>query len=359
MSNRLLNLAKAITTINGRKIHPSEKLVLLALADDARDAMGGRTKELIINRELQERTGLSERAVRMAISALIKAGHISRKPGRPGAAMDTLVHPVPASEQPSAQAIAPAAEVAAKPAAIAGQPATIAGGSYSIRIKDQDNHSPTAARAREPVAVEEVKQPEAAADPVDALFDRWDAMATALKIPGPATRSLARRAAMAARIAEFGAGQMAMAIDTAERKARAGAFRRASGQGDLFLTIDALLGLGNARGLLLLERLLEGDGFGVADGQAAVAGDAPAPVAVASVPGEGPAEAQIRAAAMQQLGRATYQAWLAPARLSMGPDGLTITAASAFAADHISNQIAPQLRRQGMAVRVTRERIGA
>ncbi len=338
MSNRLLNLAKAITTINGRKIHPSEKLVLLALADDARDHLGGRTKDLIINRQLQEATGLSERAVRMAISVLIAAGHISRQPGKPGAAMDTLVHPRQAAEQAPEQAIAGPADVAAKPADIAAQPATIAGGSYSIRIKDQDNPSPTLGRAREPAAADQ--------DEVGQVFAAWDAFHQRAGLQ-PVARGMARRGAVAARIADHGLGNALMVVDRTERAVKQR--RQPKGQGDLFFSFDMVFGVGKAAGIGLFERMLDGE-FTPAE-----------PVVVAPAvearAGEGPAEAAARAKARVAIGEAAYGAWLAGAAFRIDGDAVAVQVGSAFAADFINQNISGQLRRAGLAVRVGVERV--
>ena len=359
MSNRLYNLAQEVTLVTGadgqqRPPHPSEMAVLLCLANDARDNLGGVTTDKLPTAEIRRRTRLSEAAVRKAYRVLQQSGHITRLPCQNGEQALTRVHPVVTPKQKRNTWVSP---VQGSPIPNTGDPCIEDRGPYregNNNHSKRPEHHAKCGRAREPAAVEGLKGP---ADPVDALFDRWDAMAAAIGIPGPATRSLSRRAAMAARIAEFGAGRLAMAIDTAERQARAGAFKRANGQGDLFLTIDALLGLGNARGMMLLERLLEGDRFGVAVEPGRAEPLAPPPID--TLPGEGAAEAEIRAAAAQLLGGPVYRAWLAPARLALGPDGLTITARSAFDAEHISNHIAPRLRRPGLAVRVTAERTAA
>lgn len=336
MSNRLLNAAKAITSINGRKIHPSEKLVLLALADDARDYLGGRTEKLIINRQLQEITGLSERAVRMAISALIADGHISRQPGKPGAAMETLVHP--------GRPVAPEADIAPKPADIAAKPATIAGGPYS---RENNNHTPSPedrdARAREP----------AAPDEVDQLFNAWDAFLERAKLPGPVTRSPARRAAIRSRLAEYGQGRLMMAIDQAERGYRAGKFRR-PGQGDLWLNIDRVFEVRpHDAAMGLLAELL--------DGQHAPPTPKANPSPAAPPPdraGEGEAEREVRRLAKAAMGDHSYQAWLQYAALRIEGDTLWIRGASAFATDWLVNQLGNEIRRaasqatRGQAIRI-------
>jgi hypothetical protein len=337
MSNRLANIAKRITSLGGRKMHASEKGVLLALCDDARDHLGGRSR--LTNRQLQGITGLSERAIRMAITALAEAGHISREIGEPGAPPCILVHPGEAGP-----AVAAPADIAAPGATIASPPGNHCRGSYRERNNNQviqpSDHT-TGGRAREPSASDEVEQ----------VFAAWDAFHQRVGLQ-PVARGMARRGAVAARIAEAGIGNTLMVVDRTERARREG--RAPKGQGDLFFGFDIVFGVGRAAALNVFDRMLDGE-FGGAE--AAVI-DAPAP-AVASVPGEGPAEAEVRAAAAQLLGSAQYQAWLAPVRMALGPDGLTITAGSAFAADHITNEIAPKLRRPGMAVRVVRERVGA
>ena len=334
MSNRLINLAKRVQSIGARRIHPSEKATLLALADDARDHLGGRTKDVITNRHIQEATGLSERAVRMAITALADAGHITREAGQPGAPMLTVVHP--------GGRMADACEPIAAPAAIAPGGATIAGeggnhcrGSYSIRDITQDHPSPTAGRAREPAAADQGE--------VAQVFAAWDGFHQRAGLV-PVARGMARRAAVAARIADHGLGNALTIVDRTERAVKER--RQPKGQGDLFFSFDMVFGVGAAAKIGIFERMLDGE-FTPAEVPVA------APELVKAFhDGEGPAEAAIRTAARDSLGESTYRAWLEPAALRLEGDDLLIITASPFAADNIANQITPHLRRRGLTVRV-------
>lgn len=331
MSNRLINLAKRVQRIGDRRIHPSEKAVLLALADDARDHLGGRTKDVITNRHIQQATGLSERAVRMAITALAEAGHISRQAGEPGAPMITLVHPGVAADQ----AVAGAAAVAPPPAAIAGPPGNHCRGSYRIEDNTQNIPSPTLARAREPAAPDEVEQ----------VFSAWDAFQQRVGLPQVA-RGMARRGAVAARIAEAGLGNTLMVVDRTERARRDG--RAPKGQGDLFFSFDMVFGVGRAAALNVFDRMLDGE-FGLAKAEPAPA--APPPLAIE----EGDVERQVRERARRELGDYTHDAWLATARLQVEGDTLHILTRTAFDADWINSQISDTLRRA--AADATRGRV--
>lgn len=332
MSNRLINLAKRVQSIGARRIHPSEKATLLALADDAREHLGGRTKDVITNRHIQEATGLSERAVRMAITALAEAGHITREAGQPGAPMLTVVHP--------GGRIADACEPIAAPAAIAPGGATIAGeggnhcrGSYSNRDYTQDNPSPTAGRAREPAAAD---QDEGMLDPVGQVFAAWDGYHQRAGL-GPVARGMARRAAVAARIADHGLGNALMIVDRTERAVKER--RQPKGQGDLFFSFDMVFGVGSAAKIGIFERMLDGQ-FTPPEPKVA----APEPVARVDRSGEGEA-GRLREAVRADVGDHSYQAWIEPCRFEFDGDVLVLTTPSAFKADWVQQHYADTLRR--------------
>jgi hypothetical protein len=359
MSNRLHNQAKRITSLAGRRIHPSEKAVLLALADDARDHLGGRSK--LTAKQISEITGFSRRAVGMAISALADAGHISREAIQPGAPLITLVHP---GEAP-AQAVARVAEIAKGRAAIANPVSSHCQGSY----REENNYQST--EPRDHGTCERAREP-AALDEVDQVFAAWDAWLERCGLPGPVTRVPVRRAAIAAQLAQFGLGRLLMAIDRAERGYRAGKFNRA-GQGDLWFTFDKVFEVGGARGFNLLARLLDGWEFGSVPaaagghGQGGAAGEgagAPADPAVPpDVPADAPAwERDLRARLAAALGAQAYAAWIAPVRLCRDADGgLIVAAPSAFDADWIGQHYRTAIDRAhgGRCIIRARERVSS
>jgi hypothetical protein len=354
MSNRLHNQAKRITSLAGRRIHPSEKAVLLALADDARDHLGGRSK--LTNRQLQEITGLSERAIRLAIGVLAEAGHIVREAGEPGAPFITLVQPQ--------SAVAGAAGFAPAGGEIAPPRGSHCRGSY----REENNYQST--EPRDHGTCERAREP-AAPDEVDQVFAAWDAWLERCGLPGPVTRMPARRAAIAAQLAQFGLGRLLMAIDRAERGYRAGKFNRA-GQGDLWFTFDKVFEVAGARGFNLLARLLDGE-FGSVPaaasrhGQGGAAGEgagAPADPAVPpDVPADAPAwERDLRARLAAALGRQAYAAWLAPCRLDRCAEGgLIVAAPSAFDADWIGQHYRTAIDRAhgGRCIIRARERVSS
>ena len=69
-------------------LDPSQKLVLLSLADNSNDA--GVCWPSIAN--MVRKTGLSERMVQYALAALVEQGHLSRN-DRPGRSTVYTVHP--------------------------------------------------------------------------------------------------------------------------------------------------------------------------------------------------------------------------------------------------------------------------
>lgn len=346
MSNLLYNLAQEVTLVTGidgkqRAPFASEMAVLLCLANDARDRDGGVTTKDLTTEVIRQRTRLSEAAVRKAYRVLQSSGHITRLPGEQGKMARTRVHPVVAKPKRETW-VSP---VQGTHSQKTGDPCIENRGPYRESNYNQDIQPEHHAhgRAREP----------AAPDEVDQLFDAWDAFLERTGQAGPATRSPARRMALRARLAEHGLGRLMMAIDQAERGYRAGKFNRA-GQGDLWLTFDKVFEVGHAAALGLLARLLDQE-FAPPAPKAEPSPAAPLPERA----GEGEAVTRIRAAARATLGDHAYQAWLAPAALQLVDGELLITAPSAFAADWIGQNIAPKLRRPGMAVRVSVERISA
>lgn len=343
MSNRLLNLAKRVNTVAGRKIHPSEKGVLMALADDAREHLGGRSR--LTAKQLADITGFSRRAVGMAIAVLADEGHISREPGEPGAPITTLVHPSQSTAR--VEPIATGHEPIAKVGRSHCQGSIIEGNNNQY---SRPEHHATGGRAREPAAAVDQE----AADPVEQVFAAWDAFHQRAGLQYPVARGMNRRAAVAARIADHGLGNALMIVDRTERAVKER--RQPKGQGDMFFSFDMVFGVGKAANIGIFERML--------DGEFTPPEPTPAPPSGQAAlddchPGEGPAEAAIRTAARAALGESTYRAWLEPAGLRLDGDELVITTTSRFAADHITNQIAPRLRRPGLAIRVEVERITA
>jgi hypothetical protein len=330
VSNRIIHQVHRL-----RDVKSTARAVLLVLADEARDYAGGRST--LTTAQIADRTGLSRRTVHRAYVDLIAAGHITREATAPGAALSTIVHP---GGGEAGQPVSAPAAVAEGYANLSAPPCQSVRGSYSIRDIDQVNPSPTPERAREPADQDEVGQ----------VFAAWDAFHVRAGLP-PVARGMARRGAVAARIADHGLGNALMIVDRTERAVRER--RQPKGQGDLFFSFDMVFGVGKAASIGIFERMLDGE---FTPAVAAVVLE-PKPAAVRD--GEGEAEAGIRAAARAALGDSAYRAWLEPAGVRLAGGEVVISAGSAFAADHIANQIAPVLRRPGLAVRVEIERIHA
>jgi len=319
MSNRLIHQVHRLRDVKG-----TARAVLLVLADEARDYAGGRST--LTTAQIADRTGLSRRTVHRAYVDLIAAGHITREATAPGAALSTIVHP---GGGEACQPVSAPAAVAEGSANLSAPPCQSVRGSYSIRNIDQVYPSPTPARAREPADQDEVGQ----------VFAAWDAWLERCKLPGPVTRTPARRAAVAAQLAEFRVGQLIQAIDRAERGYRSGKFNR-QGQGDLWFTFDKVFEVAGAKGFNLLARLLDGE-FGAAESAGANAADRPAPVDRSD---EGEA-GRLRQAVRADVGDHSYEAWVAPCRFEFDGDALVLTAPSAFKADWVQQHFADTLRR--------------
>ena len=331
MSNALL---RAVHRVKG--LPPMARQVLTVLADEARDSRGGRSS--LTTAQISDRTGLSRRTIHRAYVILTDAGHITREETAPGAPFATLVHPLIGT--------------AATPASVSEGAATVSDPLCqpvrgSIYREEPVTISPRE-RAREPVAEEE-----GSADPVDQVFEAWDAWTTRAGLPGPVTRDAARRVAVANKLAAVGLGQVLMTIDTVERGVAAGGFRRkgaVAGQGDLFCTFDAVFELGHAAGLRLFTRLLDGE-----FGRPVHATDPAENASTAPVYATEPPRAQaIRAALRQRLGVQICKAWIDKLQFEDAGGELLALAPSAFHADYVASQFAADLRRAaGGPVKIT------
>lgn len=321
MSNRLVNLVHRVSGLKG-----PARAVLLVLADEARDHRGGRST--LTTGQISERTGFSKRTVHRAYVELAEAGHITREAAQPGAAVETLVHP--------GEALSAPAGVSAPAASLSAPACQSVRGSYREEEYNQSTipeDRDAGGRAREPAAL----------DQVDQLFDAWDAFLERGKLPGPITRSPARRAAIRSRLAEYGQGRLMMAIDQAERGFRAGKFRR-PGQGDLWLNIDRVFEVRpHDAAMGLLAELLDGAHARPVAAKSEVVASA-ARVKI-DRSGEGEAEREVRRLAKEAMGDHSYEAWLAASGLRIEGDTLFVQACSEFAADWIANQLGDHLRR--------------
>ncbi len=317
MSNRLVNLVHRVKGIKG-----PARAVLLVLADEARDHRGGRSS--LTTAQIADRTGFSARTVHRAYVDLADAGHITREAGEPGAAVMTLVHP-------AIEGVSAAASVSAPPAGLSVPPCQSVRGSYREENKNHNtlprDHG-TCGRAREPAApaVEVVSE-----DPVEQVFAAWNAFQKRVGL-APVASVMARRAAVASRVATYGLGSTLMMVDKTERLLRE---RRApKGQGDLFWRFDMVFGVGNLATYMVFERMQEGQFDAPAELD-------PAPTALPSVD-QGD---DLRNAIVAEIGEGLYQAWVRDCGLAIDGDELVVTAQTLFKADWISQHYASQLRR--------------
>jgi hypothetical protein len=195
-------------------------------------------------------------------------------------------------------------------------------------------------RAREPVA-------ENSGDPVEQVFDAWDAWTRRAGLPGPIQRDAARRVAVANKLAAVGLGQVLMTIGTVERGVAAGGFRKKNpvpGQGDLFCTFDAVFEVGHAAALRLFTRLLDGE-FG-RPAEKVQPGAANSQADCANSQSDEPPRVQaIRARLRERLGQSTSAAWIDRLRLEEAGGELLALAPNAFHADFVSTNLAHELRR--------------
>lgn len=381
MSNRLYNIAQRVrritpigrdgTILPERDLFGSEKAVLLALANDARDHDGGRSR--LTTAHIAERQCISPRSIRNAYAVLVAAGHITREPGPPGAPFVTIVHPVLAVS-PSLPGAYPA---------IATPPGNECHPIIDIMIQPID-HSPQAGaredcfsddsgtRLRGPVPEipaapvpkpepEPETEPETPLPPVDQVFAAWDGWRDRAGLPGPVTRTAARRVAVDKAVRDHGLGRVLMMVGTVEREVRAGNFRRKAhaGQDTIWATFDAAFEVGYAAGLNLLARLLDGDFGALVPEPGAAPALAVADVGTPGDPDEPAAVKRLRAVLRDKLGARACAAWIDPLRFEQRGDDLVAVAGSAFAADYLATNYGAQLRSAaGRQVRISvKERV--
>ncbi|MBB6228336.1 hypothetical protein FHS79_002521 [Polymorphobacter multimanifer] len=381
MSNRLHNLAKHVTSAGHRRLRPSEKSVLLILADDARDAHGGRSR--LTTRQICTISGLSPRAVGLAYATLAQAGLITREATCAGGAFDTLVHPnaAPAEFAGVAKTVVatpsqntrPLAKSATPLAKIATPLANSATPLIDIRNLPID-HTPKArvcehcrqalpedhpgpvpvvpAVVAEP-AVQPSAQPHNRAQPdaVAQVFDAWDRMAVVAGLPGPVARDVPREAAIHQALQREPLWRLLQSI----RKVGESDWltkRKNRQQGDFMASFDYVFGVGRWRNYRVLTRLLEGE-FNGGSGVPLVAPAAP-PVAggpVAGGPGAG-RESRTAARARQELlrmiGERSFQAWFGDARFVEIEDGVTARLPGPFNVDFVRGNYARQLAAAGV-----------
>jgi hypothetical protein len=329
LSIALLKMAHRVTGLPAMA-----RQVLTTLADEARDYNGDRSS--LTTAQIADRTGLSRRTIHRAYVILTEAGHITRIETAPGAALATKVHPQIAAALPKT-------EMAEGCASVSDPPANLSEGANYIDITN--THSPRPS-AREVDFIDR-ESPVAApvpGEPVDQVFAAWDAWRDRAGLPGPVTRTAARRVAVDRAVRDNGLGKVLMMIDTIEREVRAGNFRRkgATGQDSIWATFDAAFEIGHAAGLHLLTRLLDGD-FGALTPRAD-----PVPVARPAEAGEADRpepERRLRAALAARLGARESAVWIDPLCFEFTGDGVEAVAPGAFHADHVTTHFAAQLRR--------------
>lgn len=353
MSNRLINQAQKLRQIipigargvaqSARDLHPSEMAVLLALANDARDVDGDMTKLRTV--KIMARTRLSEPAVRKAYRQLQANGHITRIRGAEGEPSVTRVHPKLTPFTTTAAAAWDAntgvSSVPVTHVVNTGNPCIEDMGLIENKIQPIDHSPPASARE---VSISSRKE---ADEPVDQVFDAWDAWRDRAGLPGPVTRTAARAVAVDKAVRANGLGKVLMMIDTIEREVRAGNFRRKNheGQDNIWATFDAAFEIGHAASLNLLTRLLDGD-FGalaVREPQNATSSaDRPEDRPDNALPEP---ERRLRAALRELLGEKASAVWIDPLRFEFTGDGVRAVAPSAFHADYLMTSLAAQLRR--------------
>ncbi len=331
--------------------------VLVVLADEARDARGGRSS--LTTAQIAARTGLSRRTIHRAYVILDEAGQITREAVAPGAALATLVHPRIISDLPRAD-LAEGSATVSDPLC---QPVR-----GSIVYIDKPLTSSPQAQAREPV-LERVLEVAAqlapdptpnpvALDPVDEVFDAWDAMAAQAGLPGPVTRDTARRVAIAARLSEHKRFRVLASIAAVGRSDFLRGKRR-DGQGDWRASFDWVFEVGRYSGMRHFLRLLEGDFTAEQVPMAPqVAHAEKGQPEIEQRPEESPETRTLRASLGERLGPAVVRTWIAPLRFDWGGEGLAIIAPNRFHADHVAAEFAGVISKAaGHPVRVvTREK---
>jgi hypothetical protein len=368
LSNKLIRLARRVTTLSiggeSRAIWPSEKAVLTCLADDARDKNGGKAR--LGAGEIALRTGINRRTVEVAIRRLCEAGIISREGGGGRATAQTILH-LETVLTPESDSGVPRIHTGGAPNPHRGCPESDSG-VESTRVPI-DHSTSAGAAPRERVSAERVMAEAAGgggadADPVDHVFDAWDAMARAKGLPGPVKRDIERRATVERRIAAEKLWRVLAAVRAVgdapyltNRKARH------DGQGDVMADFDFVFGVGHLRGNRVFERLLEGSFTG---GRAIPLEEFRTPPAETGPPpplhhrDEADEFLRLRAAMRASLGAHHYDAWIAPLRFERQAGGLVATAPSAFVADWVTGHYLDQLRGAagGVAVRImVREKV--
>lgn len=352
MSNRLIRLAQRVRTLSigdeTRAIWPSEKAVLTALADDARDAEGGVARLAIA--EIALRTGINRRTVEVALRHLADAGLIERdgRPGRATARTFLRIEPAATSGVDSGQT---RIHTGSDPNPHRVRPESDSGVESTNKPIDHFT-SARAAQREEADRFERVMTPSSTfeppaptSDPAEQVFAAWDAMAAASGLPGPVRRDVERRAAIERRIAGeklWRVLQAVRAVGDAPYLTRRK--RSHDGQGDVMADFDFVFGVGHLRGNRVFERLLEGS----FTGGRAIPVDAPAPVAEAEArpppPVRPPAESVLLARMTDRIGAAAVRSWIEPLAFEPDGDGLRILAPSAFHADHVRTHFADQLQ---------------
>ncbi len=331
MSNRLINLAKTAKLAIGRdgavrRMFPSERSVLRELADDARDADGGRSR--LGAAAIADLTGLSVRAVRYAIAALVRSGHVSRQVTQNGMTAITTVHPV----------------------RLAGP----AGPLFGEGEMQADPPRPATATApTEPPPAPDL------GDERTQVYDAWNAMAARAGLPGTVTPDAARDAAVDQALAEFKLWRVLTGI----RRVHESDFlcgRRHPGQSDWRASFDWFFTVRRHEGLKRLKQLLEGNWF--ADGPIPVE-PPPEPMPTAPPRVAPPGElagfvARVRA----RVGEKTFDAFAGDIVWSRDGADLIGQARTRFQADYVQTNFLELIRSEARArlgaatVRIIHER---
>jgi hypothetical protein len=336
VSNAQLNAATRVRWIRDgdtvRAIRCTEKAVLIALANDARDYDEGRAR--LTPHNLQDRASCSLRAVRYAFARLVESGHITREAAASGAAATTIVHPNLALfptrpvQRKQAQPVQP----------LHGVPVQPLHGSFLSKVRTKETH-PAGARANRENLREQVPPPMFAPDVV-AVFDRWDGMAARAELAGPVQRTAARGRAIDLRLGEEGRWRVLAAVDAVGRSDFLRG-KRAGRQGDFFRTnFDWIFLQKTEAGIARFTQLLEGNFTG---GQPVLRGHerpAPAAAVIPDRPGEPPG---VRARITALVGAGMARAWLDECRFALDGEALVITARSPFVAEQVSQRFGPAL----------------
>lgn len=359
MSNTIQNMVRRVA-----RMKPTERQVLVQLADDARDHLGGRSR--LTTADLCQRTDLSERTIRRAYAALVDAGHITREPGPLGSATVTLVHPnlsgakAPTKNICLKQDWPPSAAALTAGAGPSGRPPLreedLEPITHTPRERAHEDFSGSGERQKEAAGMgqaapqlpepEKLAQPapDPALDPVAAVFDAWDAMNLASGLPGgPVVRDMARRVAVDRKLREGDLPQLLAVIAKVGETVRAGGMRKraAPGQSDIFATFDAVFEIGHAAGLRLFTRLLDGQEWGTIGPKPE---SAPLPPKGQAMPDDPPEIARLRQLLHDKLGGRTYANWIEGLRFEKDPAGaLRVFAKTPFMVDRVRSDHGHQI----------------